>query len=288
MTDLTARFVSRAEWGARPPLRRSKIALPTPRLWLHHSAGQGEDERSVRAIQDFHMGPHRKWSDIGYSFLIDDDPPDVDIFEGRGAGAEGGHTKHDNDGSHGICVMGNFMRIPPKSGTVEVLVRFIAYGHLRGWWPAHITGGHRDAPGANTACPGDALYALIPEINERVAARLENGEIMPPPDDIEADTVTAQEVTETGERPGLDRPFDATWPWARNRRVFSKHTKPDDAVSAEELSAYLHRYHHRVVLPEIESVVRQVGAGGADNVARNLARRSLTALEEIGEAASDA
>lgn len=157
----------RSVWGARPPRHRFTITTPTPKLYLHHSASSGSDETSMRAIQNYHMDV-REWSDIAYSFLIDNDAPDVDIFEGRGAGIAGGHTKGQNTVSHAICIIGNFSASAPKGLTLEALAWLVAHGHREGWWPDRITGGHRDAPGAETTCPGDALHRLIPTINERV------------------------------------------------------------------------------------------------------------------------
>lgn len=161
------RILTRHEWGARPPERRYAISIPTPKLYLHHSAGSGADERTVRAIQDYHMDV-RDWSDIAYSFLIDNDAPDVDIFEGRGVGIAGGHTRGQNTVSHAICLIGNFEDELPTEEALEATAWLVALGANENWWPSRITGGHRDAPGANTSCPGDALYAAIPHINERV------------------------------------------------------------------------------------------------------------------------
>lgn len=167
---------SRSVWGAIPPVRRYQIATPTPELWLHHTAGSGSDETAMRAIQDFHMAPPpigRGWSDIAYSFLVDNDPPDVDIFEGRGAGIAGGHTKGRNTVSHAICVIGNFTNTPPKDETLEAVIDLAVHGYRQGWWRAGFSGGHRDAPGANTSCPGDALHRLIPTLNAEIYRRIE-------------------------------------------------------------------------------------------------------------------
>lgn len=160
-------IIARADWGARPPRRIYRIATPTPKLYLHHSAGAGSDETAMRAIQDFHMDV-RDWSDFAYSFAVDDDAPDVDVFEGRGAGIAGGHTAGQNTASHAICVIGNFTNKAPHVDTLEAVAELVVHGYRLGWWPDRITGGHRDAPGAATTCPGDALWAKIPDINERV------------------------------------------------------------------------------------------------------------------------
>lgn len=114
----------------------------------------------MRAIQAYHQDV-KGWNDIAYSFVID--PATLTIYEGRGAGIAGGHTEGHNTISHAICVMGNFEndKVPP--GLVSLLREFIAYGDARGWWRS-LSGGHRDASGASTACPGRNLYATIPSI----------------------------------------------------------------------------------------------------------------------------
>lgn len=168
-------IVSRAEWGAKPPKSGPwKLTLPTPHLILHHSASAGTDEAAVKAIQAFHQGPARGWSDIAYNFLLDIDAPDVDIFEGRGWGVKGGHAQGYNSVSHGICVIGNFNVSLVPEMVIDRLAHLIAYGHQEGYWPDRITLGHRDTRGSNTGdCPGNNLQALIPTINARAASLLQ-------------------------------------------------------------------------------------------------------------------
>lgn len=107
----------------------------------------------------------RGWSDIAYSFLIDDDD-DPQVFEGRGSGVAGGHTKGRNTVSHGICVIGNFQNQAPQPATLALIVELVRFGADRGWWPRGFTGGHRDV--GQTSCPGDALYHLLPELNRQI------------------------------------------------------------------------------------------------------------------------
>lgn len=156
-------IITRAEWGARPPKHRNTIPTPTPELWLHHTGGNHRGANGMRAIQAFHMDG-RGWSDIAYSFVVD--RISLDVYEGRGAGVAGGHTRGHNRISHAICCMGNFEHLIPQDDLLELLAELVAYGHKQGWWPDQFTGGHRDATGANTACPGRNLYARIPHINQ--------------------------------------------------------------------------------------------------------------------------
>src|SRR5690606_37512095 len=89
---VTMKIITRAQWGARPPRSVHRIALPTPRLLVHHSADDRQGTAAVRAHQAFHMDS-RGWSDIAYAFLID---ANGNINEGRGPGVAGGHTAGDN------------------------------------------------------------------------------------------------------------------------------------------------------------------------------------------------
>ncbi|MCP5028192.1 MAG: hypothetical protein GY929_18095, partial [Actinomycetia bacterium] len=107
----------------------------------------------------------RGYLDVGYSFLID--PTTCIIYEGRGAGVDGGHTFGHNGISHGICVMGNFELVEPTDELLSTIALLVAHGHDNGWWPAELTGGHRDV--GKTACPGQHLYDQIGTINARAA-----------------------------------------------------------------------------------------------------------------------
>ncbi len=167
------RIITRAEWNARPPKTPPRtITAPSPDLWLHHAAVallpdddslSDADMRRVRSIQNYHMDV-RGWNDIAYNFLLD---PDGHVFEGRGAGIRGAHTAGHNTTSHAICVMGNYNTQIPEDDLLSKIAEFIVYGHGQGWWPDQLTGGHRDASGASTSCPGTHLYSQIPEINRR-------------------------------------------------------------------------------------------------------------------------
>lgn len=174
-------IVARSNWGARPPRSTFPIGVPSPELWLHHSAGNHFGAAGVRAIQNFHMDS-RGWTDIAYSFIVD--RATFEIYEGRGAGVRGGHTLGHNTISHGICVMGNFEVSQVAAGLVARLAELVRHGHGRGWWPAQLTGGHRDVRA--TACPGQNLYARIEEINRLAIV-----------DDVE-DTMTVK-AGDTGE-----------------------------------------------------------------------------------------
>jgi hypothetical protein len=157
------KLVTRQEWGARPARSRT-IALPVRELWLHHSASPDTGERAVRAIQRFHQ-VNRGWADIGYNFLYS--PAERKFYEGRGAGVLGAHTRGHNLTSHGLCVLGNYDRAGFTDSMLEDLQAFLRWHKQYG--PDRFTGGHQDAQGANTACPGRNLQNNLRAINGLVA-----------------------------------------------------------------------------------------------------------------------
>ncbi len=164
-------IIEREAWGAREPRHRNWIAEPTDELWLHHTAGaldangNGVYDDDCRAIQDFHMDV-RDWSDIAYSFLT---AINGVSFEGRGAMVVGGHTRGRNSKSHGLCAIGNFEVQRPTPELLEELANLVVHGLIKGWWRTDITGPHKEAPGASTACCGKYLIREIPNINARAA-----------------------------------------------------------------------------------------------------------------------
>ena len=145
--------------------RPARIPTPTPRLWLHHGASGTSDIRTAIAYVRYHINTNG-WHDIGYSFLI----AEGKVLEGRGAGRAGAHTRGDNHGSHGICMVGHYESRRPSTRDMDALAWLVRHGHGRRWWPATFTGGHRDAPGARTSCPGTALWRELPNINRQATS----------------------------------------------------------------------------------------------------------------------
>lgn len=175
-------IISRAAWGANPLITpASPIALPTPELWLHHSAGEQFGAAGMRMLQSFTL--HRQdahYVDLEYTFVVDHQS--CQIFESRGPGRNTAATGGHNDVSHAICVMGNFQNDDPSDHLLDTLAELVVYGYRQGWWKyPRFTGGHRDASGNSTACPGDHLEAKLGEINARAAHLLEPHPPQPTP-----------------------------------------------------------------------------------------------------------
>lgn len=162
-------IVPREVWCPTSGRTPAPIATPTPRLWLHHGATGTSDVDTACSYVRFHVKT-RGWVDVGYSFLI----ADGQVLEGRGAGRAGAHTRGDNASSHGICMVGNYEDRLPADRDLDALTWLVRHGMDRGWWDGPITGGHRDAPGARTSCPGTALWRHIGSINLHVTATPED------------------------------------------------------------------------------------------------------------------
>jgi hypothetical protein len=109
----------------------------------------------------------RGWNDIAYSFLINHEGT---IYEGRGAGIAGGHTAGHNTISHAICLLGNYDIDTPTVTAMRSIVELACYGHSEGWWREGFTGGHRDASGASTSCPGRNLHSQISTLNQAITS----------------------------------------------------------------------------------------------------------------------
>ena len=189
----------RDAWGADLP-PTGPIAAETPQfLLVHHTASSNSYSRAVGLIQAayaFHTSAAKGWSDVCYEFFIG---RDGDVWEGRAGALTGPVVADATGGSQGfaqlICLLGDFTSQPPTDAAQVSLVKvlawlsdryaidiapgattsFISRGSQR--WTAGTTvttptiAGHRDM--SFTACPGDALYPLIPEIRAGAIAQRE-------------------------------------------------------------------------------------------------------------------
>lgn len=168
-------FVTRAEWGATPPIG-TYIPHDPYRFAQHHTAGRrvstlAEGMAEQRFIQDFHQNG-RGWQDIGYHFTVDDSGR---VYEGVPPQFRGTHTGGANTGNIGISYMGNF-EIDGEFPTQRTLASLVAM-----WsWLAFDFGvnpdslfGHRDYKA--TACPGKNFYPTLPDLRNGTRNNLEFG-----------------------------------------------------------------------------------------------------------------
>ncbi|HLV05946.1 MAG TPA: N-acetylmuramoyl-L-alanine amidase [Actinomycetaceae bacterium] len=192
------RVVSRAGWGADESTMTWTIRNdPLRAAVVHHTAGTNsytaaQSASIVRGIYHYHAIT-REWGDIGYNFLVD---KYGQVFEGRagsvaapaGQMPEAGHARGFNRGTLGISVLGDYTTLYAPDSILQTMARVIAWkfdaagidmstpsGFISPG-TAHRPKGqnlprvfaHRDV--GNTTCPGNNIYARIPQLHERVAA----------------------------------------------------------------------------------------------------------------------
>ncbi|HQU74300.1 MAG TPA: peptidoglycan recognition family protein, partial [Calditrichia bacterium] len=174
LTDSISRpaVVSRAEWGANPPIG-TYIPHSPYRLTQHHTAGRrvstlAEGIAEMQFIQDFHQNG-RGWQDIGYHFLVDDAGR---LYEGVPSDYRGTHVGNNNTGNVGISYMGNL----DLAGENPTTTALLSLADMWSWLAYHYTinpdslFGHRDYN--STACPGGNLYVRLPNLRNAVRGQL--------------------------------------------------------------------------------------------------------------------
>lgn len=156
-------LVTREGWAPRHPDKRGKVGkLVRDTIIVHHSGdpiAHAGEVATVQGIEDFHVRK-KEWDGIGYHFLVG---PSGTVYEGRGLGRNGAHAPGHNSTSYGVCLLGNFNdRLPPPSQMdgLKALCRWLVASTVVTPNP-HILG-HRDVRA--TACPGDALYNVLPSV----------------------------------------------------------------------------------------------------------------------------
>lgn len=154
--------ISRTQWGAMAPQNKTNLTSPAKRVIIHHTAMKNcknlmEGTQELQSIQRAHMHD-RHFDDIGYNFLVGHDGT---VYEGRGWGVVGAHTKDHNDDSLGIAFMGNFNNDSPSSEAIMSVKQLLKDGVSQGFLlPEFVVSGHRDL--GKTECPGAKLHAALP------------------------------------------------------------------------------------------------------------------------------
>lgn len=198
-------IIDRSVWGAREDDGFRDRALPVNEVWLHHSVTIApdlippfdDDYAAVRTLEN--IGESRFGGGISYTFPI---TPAGLIFEGHSVWRSGAHTLNRNDIAAAICWIGNYAVNDPPEPMIRATAWLLVHGKRQGWWrQARLSGGHGQAPGQATDCPGSKARAAIARVNE-LASQYEAGLI-----DLEDDDMLNNEIVnvvrpDTGE----------TWP----------------------------------------------------------------------------
>jgi hypothetical protein len=191
-------IIPRAAWGAdQVPPRAAPAYGVVQMAFVHHTVTANDytpDQSAsiVLAIAKYHRDTNG-WNDIGYNLLVDQYGQ---VFEGRAGGVEqaviGAHAQGYNSQSTGVAVLGTFSDVPIPEAAMAAIAQLLGWklslhgvpcegaltivsgGGSLNRYPSGTPvalqriSGHRD--GDATACPGDALYAQLPELRRRAAA----------------------------------------------------------------------------------------------------------------------
>lgn len=177
-------IVDCAGWGARPPTAAIATLDRRPtRVIVHHTADPNRRDTSrdaavrlARAIQNHHMD-RQGWIDSGQQFTITRGGL---VLEGRHRSLEalqsgrfhvvGAHCTGQNDVAVGIENEGIYMTATPPRPQLDRLRQMLAtLCTTYGIDPAEIRG-HREY--RDTACPGDQLYGMLPQLRTDVGRLL--------------------------------------------------------------------------------------------------------------------
>jgi hypothetical protein len=191
-------IIPREAWGADQCKPRTVPAYGEVQVgFVHHTVdandyGPQDSAAMVLAICRYHRDTNG-WRDIGYNFLVD---RYGQVFEGRAGGVDqpvvGAQAQGYNGVSTGVANLGTFTDVAQTPESVHATAQLLAWKlSLHG---VPVTGevtvrsaggptnryaagrdvtfariaGHRDAD--VTACPGDALFAQLPQIRREAAA----------------------------------------------------------------------------------------------------------------------
>ncbi|MDA2805032.1 peptidoglycan recognition protein family protein [Nocardiopsis suaedae] len=174
---------TRAAWNARPPTNPAQVLNQAPTyIVVHHTATPNSTDYSLaaayalsRSIQNHHMDSNG-WADTGQQLTIS---RGGHIMEGRnsslpaitnGRHVVGAHVANYNTRAVGIENQGIYTSVAPTTALYDALVATCAWLCSAYGRPTSAIIGHRDLNA--TACPGDRLYALLPQLRGDVGARL--------------------------------------------------------------------------------------------------------------------
>lgn len=140
----------------------------TNRIIVHHTGLPKDRDMTAAEIHMLHRD-RLGWAGIGYHYVIRKNGM---VERGRGWNMVGAHAQYNNKDSVGIALAGNFCIGTPTPEQINSLVNLLVT--LCGVYnlvPDELSViGHRDVNA--TACPGDMLYDMLPQIRKRVLTRM--------------------------------------------------------------------------------------------------------------------
>src|SRR5206468_2684693 len=162
--------------------------------FVHHTVNnndyQPQDSAGIVLAMARYHRDHNGWNDLGYNFVVD---KYGQVFEGRAGGIDqpivGAQAQGYNSVSTGVANIGTYTAVAQTPEALDAQAKLIAWklaihgaptdgeivvtsrGGELNRYPngAAVTlnriSGHRD--GDSTECPGDALYAQLPDLRAR-------------------------------------------------------------------------------------------------------------------------
>lgn len=179
-------IVSCPTWGAQPARDTIQMVGPPTTIVIHHTFSANVTDYSraaaydiARQIQQWHFD--RGWIDTGQHFTVS---RGGFVLEGRHRtleGVDGGkkqfplgaHSLSQNRTALGIENQGDYTATLPPAAQWDALVSLCAFLCQTYALAPSALHGHREYE--NTACPGDAFFARLPQLRSDVAARLGSG-----------------------------------------------------------------------------------------------------------------
>ncbi len=163
------RIIQRPEWGARHEDGFGPRPVGNLKVYVHHSVTIApdlvppftDDYAAIRQLEA--IGESRFKRGISYQFPI---TPAGLIFEGVSVDRVGAAIANYNTPTANIVWVGNYDTDRPPLKMLEATDWLLHHGVDQGWWrDPLVTGGHQDAPGAQTACPGRFGEAALGLLN---------------------------------------------------------------------------------------------------------------------------
>ena len=156
-------YVPAGEWRALSWRTPSWIGQ-TSECWIHHGARGQPTLATLRSYERYHVRT-LGWYALGYSWAVTAD----EIYEGRGWHRAGAHTRGRNGISHAVLLVGDWSHRDVPAEMVAMAAEVIRDGIDRGALTADVTiGGHREAPGQSTQCPGAGGMRAVPRVRKLV------------------------------------------------------------------------------------------------------------------------
>ena len=171
-------------WHARDPNGTITVLNQRPTfIVVHHTAGPNSNDFSLdhafgvaRDIQNLHMDTNG-WIDTGQQltnsrggFVMEGRHRSLEVLTGGTRHVVGAHVANNNSTCIGIENEGLYTSVNVPTALWNSLVNLVAYIAAQYAVPVANIKGHRDFN--STQCPGDVLYARLPELRSAVAAKL--------------------------------------------------------------------------------------------------------------------